>query len=384
MDGLNQADPFRPIGQYMPASSDSREAFLFEAHWDQEAWIQVVLAFLEAFAPADPVALLLVWDASDSDALPTEAAQARVVEVIQHLGLASFPDIILEDQPSAWFPLLRSFRRFQWVVPGLSLEGLQGLRFSGVLADLLPAKPGPSVSVLLPTRNRPAMLARALASLEAQTCRSWEAVVVNDGGEDVAGVLEPFRQRGLEIRLLVHPRALGPAAARNTALTEARGRWIAYLDDDDCFRSDHLARLIEAAESQGADVAYSDAERVSEDATGTVLSRADAPSRPFEPEALLAGALAPLGAMLHTRDVGLAVGGHDPSLPLLEDWAFQLRLAPRGTFLHVPGATLTTFWRAGAGNLSRLREGLQPLCRHKIEQTIRPSGPAGPGASAGR
>ncbi len=96
----------------------------------------------------------------------------------------------------------------------------------------------PCASIIVPTRNRPHLLRQALASILAQTSPDFEVVVVDDGsaGEHLAAMralaaeLDPrfvflFRDPG-ESR---H----GPAAARNAGVVRARGRYVAFLDDDD-------------------------------------------------------------------------------------------------------------------------------------------------------
>src|ERR1035437_10187989 len=92
--------------------------------------------------------------------------------------------------------------------------------------------PSPFVSVIVPTYNRPSLLDRALRSILGQTYRRFEILVVNDGGPDVTAVLDEL-QCGQALRYFVHPSNQGIAAARNTGMREARGKYIAYLDDDD-------------------------------------------------------------------------------------------------------------------------------------------------------
>ena len=97
----------------------------------------------------------------------------------------------------------------------------------------------PLVSVIIPTYNRAALVAEALASVKAQTFRDFEIVVVDDGGTD--GTWEAL-SAGQEIRVLRHPRRRGVSAARNTGINAARGQWLAFLDSDDLWLPDKLAR----------------------------------------------------------------------------------------------------------------------------------------------
>jgi len=88
-----------------------------------------------------------------------------------------------------------------------------------------------SVSVVVPTLNRPAMLLRALASIASQTTRPSEVIVVLDGRDDEAALV--VQREHPSVRLLQLKTRSGPAVARNLGVQSARGAWIAFLDDDD-------------------------------------------------------------------------------------------------------------------------------------------------------
>lgn len=92
--------------------------------------------------------------------------------------------------------------------------------------------PDLSLTVVIPTYNRPTSLRRCLECLAAQTAdkTAWEVVVVNDGGSDSSTTVESFREK-LRIRYLQQQNA-GPATARNNGVAAAEGNMIALLDDD--------------------------------------------------------------------------------------------------------------------------------------------------------
>jgi len=102
----------------------------------------------------------------------------------------------------------------------------------------------PMISVVIPTFNRPAALARCLASLCRQTCPKarFEVIVVDDGGpQPAAGVVSGFEKR-LDVRCVFQPHR-GPAAARNRGAALARGRFVAFIDDDCIASKRWLERL---------------------------------------------------------------------------------------------------------------------------------------------
>jgi glycosyltransferase involved in cell wall biosynthesis len=100
-----------------------------------------------------------------------------------------------------------------------------------------------TVSVIIPTYNGSEFIAEAIESVLRQTRPPEEVVVVNDGStDDTAQVIMRFGKR---VRYLEQPNR-GVAAARNTGLAEARGRYVALLDHDDVCEEDRLRRQCEA------------------------------------------------------------------------------------------------------------------------------------------
>jgi len=94
----------------------------------------------------------------------------------------------------------------------------------------------PTFSVVVPTRDRPGLLAEALASVRSQTCDSFECLVVDDASDRAPGMPDDPR-----FRLIRLERNVGPSAARNRGMQEAVGSAVAFLDDDDLWTPDRLA-----------------------------------------------------------------------------------------------------------------------------------------------
>jgi glycosyltransferase involved in cell wall biosynthesis len=103
----------------------------------------------------------------------------------------------------------------------------------------------PSISVIIPTHNRAAMLGRALSSVFAQKFTGLEVIVVNDGSSDAtAASLLQFSDPRL--RIIHHPQPMGAAAARNAGLKLVRAPVVAFLDDDDEQLPGFLAETVRA------------------------------------------------------------------------------------------------------------------------------------------
>ncbi|MBV8166115.1 MAG: glycosyltransferase family 2 protein [Alphaproteobacteria bacterium] len=99
----------------------------------------------------------------------------------------------------------------------------------------------PDVSVVIPTIGRPALLTRAVASVLAQTLGDLECIVVIDG-PDPASVAALARIADPRLRVLVNETSLHVAGTRNRGVAEATGRWVAFLDDDDEWLPEKLAK----------------------------------------------------------------------------------------------------------------------------------------------
>jgi glycosyltransferase involved in cell wall biosynthesis len=110
----------------------------------------------------------------------------------------------------------------------------------------------PTVTVVIPTFNRPALLLRAVESVLRQTFGHFEIVVVIDGLDPASrDVIEQLREPRL--RYLELPEKVGGSEARNVGVRSANGRWIALLDDDDEWLPDKLEMQLASAESSQND-----------------------------------------------------------------------------------------------------------------------------------
>jgi glycosyltransferase involved in cell wall biosynthesis len=110
---------------------------------------------------------------------------------------------------------------------------------------------GPLFSVVMTTYNRQALLDEAIASVLAQTVEDFECIVVDDASPVPAtGPDDP------RVRVVRRPTNGGEPAARNTGLDEARGRYVAFLDDDDLYVPERLAIGLEGMERAPVSVCF--------------------------------------------------------------------------------------------------------------------------------
>ena len=186
-----------------------------------------------------------------------------------------------------------------------------------------------SVTVVIPTRNRPDLLRLTLTSVLRQHDVPLQVIVVDDAStEDVTGVVSSFADP--RVRIARQDIRKGVSAARNRGAKEASTDWVAFCDDDDVWSPEKLSRQLGAACSAGRDWAYA----------GCVLVDAQLEihggTPPLAPEAMTAALRShnavPAGAsnvLVRTR-VFDHVGGFDEHLTHVPDWDLWLRLAREG------------------------------------------------------
>ena len=107
----------------------------------------------------------------------------------------------------------------------------------------------PLVTVIIPVFNRAESLASALRSVACQTFTDWEAIVVDDASTD--GSADVALQAGQQsnVRVIRHDRNQGASAARNNGILAARGRYVSFLDSDDSWHPEKLARQVKLVEA---------------------------------------------------------------------------------------------------------------------------------------
>ncbi len=108
----------------------------------------------------------------------------------------------------------------------------------------------PLVSVVMPGFNAAPYVEQAVRSALEQTCRDAELIFVDDGSTDGTGAAVQALQREFGDRLtLLQTQRIGPYPARNLALAQARGEFVAFLDADDWWEPDFLEGMLRCTEA---------------------------------------------------------------------------------------------------------------------------------------
>ncbi len=206
----------------------------------------------------------------------------------------------------------------------------------------------PLVSIIVRTKDRPKLLMRALRSIAAQTYRSIEVVVVNDGGCPLDTTALRSVIGDIPLKYLPLEQNTGRAHAGNEGIRNAKGEYVGFLDDDDEFYPEHLGTLVASLSGSGCDVAYGAVEFVDEvlDSEGTRVSShlKGTFATPFSYDDLLIGNYIPLISLLF-RAATLRSFMFDESFELYEDWDMLIRAGEAAPFHYVDKITSVYYQR---------------------------------------
>lgn len=209
----------------------------------------------------------------------------------------------------------------------------------------------PLVSVVIPAYNVSAFIGQTLDSVFAQRFTSFEVIVVNDGSPDTAALesaLAPYRDR---ILYLTQANS-GPGAARNAAIRQSRGTYLAFLDGDDLWLPHYLADQVgRAVADPSLAVVYGDVEIIGDP---TVVGRTASDLNGSVEEATFVGLLSErctftTSCAVARRDWVERVGLFDPDLRKCEDFDLWVRVAHAGGRFGRTTKVLAKYRRHGRG-----------------------------------
>lgn len=250
----------------------------------------------------------------------------------------------------------------------------------------------PLVSALVATSNRAPMLGDALDSIDAQTYRPLEVVIVDDGSDDdTPGVIETFTAAtDCSVTTLRNATPSGgPARPYQQAFDAAEGDYIALLQDDDHWYSEKIERQVRAFEraSPSIGLVYTGKRRVYRRA----LAAAEDSRLPLDTDTVgetvtptwgddidaddvyLRCAIPSPSAVLIDADYIAAIGGWDPSLPVHDDWDLWIRLLDVCEFMSIDAALIVQGIHDGqlfrdADLMDRYRERFLDKHEHRFRE----------------
>lgn len=204
----------------------------------------------------------------------------------------------------------------------------------------------PTVTVVTPSYNAAAFIAETIRSVQRQTFADFEHLIVDDGSnDDTRQIVANFSRDDPRVRLICQPSNKGPAAARNRAIEEARGRYIAFLDGDDFWHPQKLDRQLKFMGAN--DVAFCYTYYYKVDSASSIVGAVDAiPDRVDYRSLLTRCPIGCLTAVYDTRRCGKVLM---PNVPRGQDYGLWLKLLRQGISAELLPLHLA-YYRVGLPN----------------------------------
>lgn len=201
----------------------------------------------------------------------------------------------------------------------------------------------PLVSVITPTYNRPKKITKAIDTVVNQSYSNLEHIIV-DGNSDysVDNIVSTHLSKvgsDLDTTVEIQSENKGLCAARNRGMELADGQYFAFLDDDDEWYSEKIARQVDLAERSGAGIIYTGVEQME----GNDIFATQIPNlRGHCTETLLTGyGLKTPSSIMISEDIFNQTGGFDPDIEYFEDVDFFLRASRHTTIDGVDEVLVT-------------------------------------------
>lgn len=198
----------------------------------------------------------------------------------------------------------------------------------------MPSLENETVAAVIPVRNRPEALRRAVASALAQTLPLSEIVIVDDGSTDrTREVAEEFARSHSRISCLSQPEQRGAGAARNRGVANCTSKWVAFLDSDDAWEPSKLHRQVSILGDRPEAVASFTGRR---NVSQTQFWDDAIPAQVGLLDLQMSNVVGTTSSAVVRRDAFDRAGGFDPLLPSCQDWDLYLRLIEQGPFVCIP------------------------------------------------
>jgi glycosyltransferase involved in cell wall biosynthesis len=230
----------------------------------------------------------------------------------------------------------------------------------------------PKVSIIIPTYNSEKTIEETIASIQQQSFKDWELIIIDDGSQDntvdiIENIVEP------RLKLFVYENG-GVGIARNRGIAQTTGEFISFLDADDLWTCDKLTLQIEALkQNPQAKVAYSWTSFVDENGKFLFSGKALYYQGNIHKYLLLTNFLLSGSNILVRRDALHVVTGFNPDLPYAADWDFYLRLAKNFDFVVVPKYQI--LYRQSVNSMSSKIEEIKQESLQIIDEAFQAASP---------
>lgn len=181
------------------------------------------------------------------------------------------------------------------------------------------------VSIITPNYNSEKFIAETIDSVLSQTYSNWEMIIVDDVSSDKGiEIAQKYINCDDRIKLIKLEKNSGPAVARNRAIEEAKGRYIAFLDADDLWSPKKLETQISFMNKRQCGLSYTSYNLINED--GVSLGKFIVPGHISYTDLLKTNSIGCLTAMYDTEVIGKT---YFPNIIKKQDFALWLQILQR-------------------------------------------------------
>lgn len=187
------------------------------------------------------------------------------------------------------------------------------------------------VSIITPSYNSAKFIKESIDSVIAQTYDNWEMIIVDDFSQDTSNeIIEEYIKKDNRIKLIKLDKNSGPAVARNRAIKEAKGRYIAFLDSDDFWHKEKLTKQLTFMDEKGAALSFTGYYTV-EEKSGTPITLMEVPPTVDYHTLLKQNIMGCLTVMYDSEELGKV---YMPDISKRQDFALWLKILKKTPFAY--------------------------------------------------
>jgi len=207
----------------------------------------------------------------------------------------------------------------------------------------------PMISIITPSYNASQFIDFTIQSVKNQTFQDWEMVIVDDcSTDDTRDKLQMYADEDERIHVLFLEENSGAAVARNLALSHAKGRYVAFLDSDDCWKREKLEKQLSFMQQHGYAFTFTGYEMINNE--GAPLNKqVDAPFQVSYDDMLKNTIIGCLTVMIDRHQVGDIIM---PNIRTRQDLATWLSILKKGFIAYGLNKNLAEY-RIGTPSISR-------------------------------